>query len=89
MSNLIPAPMTRDQLVAVLTDILEHVKSGDSFEGNIEYLMPDEFAVENGDPPAGWGKWPTTDCEFWVTGAYRVGNLWGQGGMAMVGEVPR
>jgi hypothetical protein len=32
--------------------------------------------------------WPAKDAEFWVTAAYRIGNLQGQGGMRLIGTVP-
>lgn len=81
MSYLVPQPMDRGQLHAALLDMAERVLSGDSFEGNIEYLIPDEHGVsgEYGLP---------TDAEFWVRGVYRIGNLQGQGGSRMIGTVP-
>ena len=85
MSNLIPEPMSREQFVEVLTDVLERVRAGDSYEGNIEYHWP---AVD-GPPPLGWGKWPTERCDFWVTGVYRIGNLDGQGSMRIIGSIPQ
>lgn len=84
MSNLIPIPMNGDELASVLNDIAMRVVTGDSFEGNIEYMIP----IAEGDPPKGWGQWPSTDCQFWVTGVYRTGNREGQGGMRMIGKVP-
>lgn len=74
MSNLIPEPMTQDELVAVLTDMMLRVREGDSWEGNIEYLMPDEA-----DDP---------EVRFRVRGAYRIGNTFGQGAMRLIGTVP-
>lgn len=62
--------LTRDQFVDVLTDLLERVKMGDSYEGYVEYLMPEE-----GDDPDG----------FRVKAGYRIGNLQGQGGYRHVG----
>lgn len=67
-----PVYLTTVQLLDVLDDIRERVSAGDSFEGSIEYLMPDED-----DPADG----------FRVQGAYRVGNSQGQGGMRMIGEL--
>lgn len=72
MSNLIPARMTYEQLADVLADMAVRARSGDSFEGHIEYLLP-----EDADAPA-------VD----VTATYRVGNHMGQGGMRIIGEIP-
>lgn len=74
MSNLLPEPLTKDELIQVLEDILHLVKIDDSFEGNIEYLMPDV------DSPEG--------TDFLVRGVYRIGNSMGQGGVRMYGTVP-
>lgn len=41
-----PASLTQEALVAVLEDILAGVRSGDTLEGHIEFLM--------GDDPARW-----------------------------------
>lgn len=35
-----PVPVTHEQLIAVLEDILAAVRAHDSFEGSFEYLMP-------------------------------------------------
>lgn len=56
------------------------VAAGDSWEGLIQYGFP--WLEEMGDP--------STDADrdgFRVEARYRVGNLQGQGGMVMVGEV--
>lgn len=69
-------PMTRDQLVQVLEDMLDVVRDGDSFEGSIEYLMPEPEDFDKG-------------VEFRVMAAYRVGNSMGQGGMRLIrGDLP-
>lgn len=78
MSNLTPLPMSYGELADVLDDIAAHVRAGDSFEGNLEYLMPEP---EDGRPD---GSVP----DVMVRGVYRVGNLAGQGGMRMVGVPP-
>jgi hypothetical protein len=67
-----PVYLSRAQLLDVIDDIRAHVADGDSFEGHVEYLMPDQ-----GDPPDG----------FRVKAAYRIGNLQGQGGMRIVGRM--
>lgn len=79
MSNLIPEPMTADQFVAVLEDVLDRVRTGDSFEGNLQYLMP---IPDDGQP-----DFPA-EIAFLVSGSYRVGNSQGQGGMRMIGSIP-
>jgi hypothetical protein len=70
----VPEPMTRTQLLEVLDDIRKRVELGDSYEGSIEYLMPGPEAEED------------LSVEFMVMGAWRYGNLQGQGGMRMVGN---
>lgn len=72
-TKLVPVPMSRNELVAVLEDILAHVKSGDSFEGFLNYLIPGMEAMEQG-------------VEFVVEARYRIGNLQGQGGMRIYGK---
>jgi hypothetical protein len=44
MSNLIPHPMSKATLLTLIEDIREHVEADDSWEGWIEYTMP-----ENGE----------------------------------------
>lgn len=68
-----PVPMSQQDLAALLQDMLDRVKVGDSLEGSIEYALP-----YIGDPE---------DTYAMVRAVYRVGNLQGQGGMRMVGEV--
>jgi hypothetical protein len=86
MSNLIPEEMTPAEVAEVLRDMAERVESGDSFEGSIEYALPDvpEWA-QRGDPkPEGW-----EDRDYrLVRGVYRIGNTQGQGGSRMIGRVP-
>jgi hypothetical protein len=41
MSGLRPVGMTRAELADVLQDMAERVSAGDSFEGHIEYAIPD------------------------------------------------
>lgn len=68
-----PVPATKEELLGILDDMRARVESGDSFEGSVEYLMP-----EPGDPP---------EAQFRVRAAWRVGNTMGQGGMRMVGSL--
>lgn len=97
MKNM-PVPMTRDQLLETLEVIIEHIRQGDSFEGNLQYLMPypEDCWECHGDvdrrPPCptcgGKGEIEFPEgTDFVVSAAYRVGNLQGQGGMRMIGEL--
>lgn len=70
---IIPVTLSREDLLAVLDDIRERVATGDSFEGHIEWLIPDDESASAGS--------------FDVRGAYRVGNTQGQGGMRVIGEI--
>lgn len=63
-----PVAMTTEELLQVLDDIRARVADGDSFEGHIEYSMPDE---------------PGT-ADFMVRAGYRIGNSLGQGGFRIV-----
>lgn len=72
MRSLKPVAMSRDELLALLTDMIERVRLWDSFGGSIEYDALDHLPE---------GK------DFWVHGVYRMGNSEGQGGVRMIGEV--
>lgn len=72
--GLAPVVMGVEELVAVIEDILGRVGEGDSFEGHIEWMIPD-------DPDA-------PPRSFEVRAAYRTGNTMGQGGMRMIGTLP-
>lgn len=65
-----PKRLTRRELLTHLRDIVQGVDTGDTLEGNISWGLPED------DDPDGWD----------VMGAYRVGNLMGQGGMVLIGE---
>lgn len=65
-----PEIVTYDQLADLLLDLAQRVRTGDSFEGFIEYLMPEE----GGGPQA-----------VNIRAAFRVGNRAGQGGMRFYG----
>lgn len=65
------APVTQQELLAILDDIRELVLRGDSWEGYLNYVLPDE-----NDPANIYAR---------VEARYRVGNLEGQGGMRMIG----
>jgi predicted transcriptional regulator len=76
----IPAPMSKETLLALLDDIRAHVEANDSFEGYLEYAMP--WDAEAGDPVT-----DGPEVEFRVKAGYRVGNLQGQGGFRMIGKI--
>lgn len=67
----VPENMSQEKLLAVLDDIRAKVAAGDSYEGNLSYLLPED---ENADPRS-----------FDVMASYRIGNLAGQGGMRIFG----
>lgn len=64
-------PVTKDQLIEIIDDIRSRVAAGDSFEGYLNYLMP-----EPDDP---------IEIVARVEARYRIGNSMGQGGMCMIG----
>ena len=64
-------PMTQAQLIEILDDIRARVEVGDSWEGYLNYLLP-----EPDDAP---------EVRYRVEARYRIGNLDGQGSMRMVG----
>lgn len=67
-----PVKMTSADLAQLLSSMANSVSLHDSFEGSIEYSCLSE--------ECGRG-------EFMVSGAYRIGNREGQGGMRLIGEV--
>lgn len=64
-------PVTREELLAIIDDIRDLVQHDDSWEGYLNYLLPEE-----GDPANIYAR---------VEARYRVGNSEGQGGMRMIG----
>jgi hypothetical protein len=68
----LPVPTTYAALAAVLRGMADLVEAGDSFEGSIEYLMPD---------PA------NLDAEVMVRASFRIGNSMGQGGVRIIGTL--
>ena len=64
-------PVSKNRLIEILEDILQHVKDDDSTEGFLNYLAP-----ELDDGPEVYAR---------VEARYRVGNRDGQGGMKMIG----
>jgi len=69
----VPEPVSKATLLAVLDDIRAHVEANDSFEGYLEYAMPEM------DDPA--------EVDFRLKAGYRIGNLQGQGGFRMIGKI--
>jgi hypothetical protein len=65
--------MTKEQLLEVLDDIRTRVEHNDSYEGHIEWLMPEE-----GDD--------FKEIQFRVRAGYRIGNTMGQGGFRLIEE---
>ena len=69
----VPEPVSKATLLAVLDDIRAHVEANDSFEGYLEYAMP-----EMDD---------SAEVDFRLKAGYRIGNLQGQGGFRMIGKI--
>jgi len=74
--------VSKDDLVLILKEMTERVEIGDSYEGYLNYLMPDP--IEDESAPGGYRFEKGHD--FDVEARFRVGNLDGQGGMKMIGE---
>jgi hypothetical protein len=72
MPNM-PVPVSKETLLALLDDIRHHVEHDDSFEGYLEYAMP-----EMDDPK---------DVQFRIKAGYRIGNSRGQGGFRTIGQM--
>ena len=68
-----PAPMSKDQFLAVLDDIRAHVAADDSWEGSLQYSIPEE---------------PGDGVDFDVHAGYRIGNSMGQGGFRLIAGDP-
>lgn len=68
--------MTQEELAAVFDELAALVRAKDSWEGLIEYLMP-EMGPGIPDPPP--------EIYANVRARYRIGNSMGQGGMRFVG----
>lgn len=73
-------PMSRDGLAALLVQLAERVRSGDSAEGHLEYLLPTPEDDERS------GGLPAPDMVM-VQAGYRTGNRNGQGGFMMIGQL--
>jgi hypothetical protein len=69
-----PIPVTKEQLLSIIDDIRTRVAKGDSWEGNLNWMMP----KPEHDP----------DIVAVVEARYRIGNSDGsQGGMRVIGDV--
>jgi hypothetical protein len=64
--------MTKDELLALLEEIRNLIEVDDSWEGLVNWLMP-----EDSDP---------NDTYARVEARYRMGNSMGQGGFRIIGE---
>lgn len=94
-----PLLLSEGELVGLLKDVTALVEGGDSFEGSIEYLMPNpdwpEFCIcftrdkphEHKHELGGCPVNPVVPNGGWyaVRGTYRIGNSMGQGGASIVG----
>ena len=60
---------TTKQLIETLSEISKAIQDGDSFEGHISYSCLEEHLERD---------------EWEVSGAYRIGNNMGQGGMRVM-----
>jgi hypothetical protein len=67
-----PVGMSQKAMLQLLDDIRRRVAEGDSFEGFVEYLIPED---------------PRSNADYDVRAAYRVGNTTGQGGMRLVTSI--
>lgn len=75
-----PVPVTKAMLLEVLREITALLEADDSFEGSLEYLVPDPndpVTTVDGEP-----------VQFMLRAAYRMGNAtMGQGSLRMIGEL--
>lgn len=80
----LPIPSTYAEVAAILRQMATLVEEGDSYEGILEYLLPDvpEWAQRGQPEPEGW-KQP----EVLLRAAFRIGNREGQGGMRIFGSI--
>lgn len=76
MNNLIPVKMSYTDLADLLSSMASLIRSGRSFDGFIEYQLPDPTETS------------TLTTEVMVRGSYRIGNSDGQGGVRIIGTIP-
>jgi hypothetical protein len=67
-------PISKEELLYHLRALVAGVEHGDTLEGNIAFLLNHEGNGGDGDPA----------LPFLVEGAYRIGNIDGQGGVRML-----
>lgn len=98
---LVGVPVSKEELVAILSDVRDRVEVGDSFEGSLEYLLPEPdqcstCALLNEirrDCPlckgSGMVDANVPKGTYAILKAnYRIGNLdGGQGGMRIYGKM--
>jgi hypothetical protein len=72
MEHSAPIGMSKTALLQLLDDVRARVAEGDSFEGFLEYVIPEDAH---------------SSADFDVRAAYRVGNANGQGGMRFVASI--
>lgn len=79
----LPIETTYSLVVGVLREMADLIEKGDSFEGSLEYLLPDvpDWAMRGEPEPEDW-KAP----EVLLKAAYRIGNRMGQGGYRIIGR---
>lgn len=70
--RLSATPYTKADLLILLDQVRELIERDDSFEGMVNWLMP-----EPDDP---------TGTDFRVEARYRHGNSMGQGGFSIIGD---
>lgn len=71
----VAAHLTKEQFLDLLADIRRAVKDDDTWEGNLNWELPGPYAS------------PT--ARYAVSGAFRIGNSVGQGGMRVIAAFPR
>lgn len=83
----LPMPTSYEVVASVLRNMADSVASGDSFEGSIEYLMPDvpDWAMRGEPEPEGYDR--ANEPEVLMRCSYRIGNSMGQGGVRIVGSI--
>ena len=78
----LPLPSTYADVAATLREMADLVEAGDSFEGSIEYTLPDvpDWAMDGEPEPEGYEH-----PQVLMRCSYRIGNSMGQGGVRIFG----
>jgi hypothetical protein len=71
----VPTPARSEELLMVLGDVVDRVATGDSLEGVLRWMLPDEDEMEQ-----------HPDATAMLEARYRVGNTQGQGGWRFIGH---